>query len=129
MSRMGSTSTYVHVAVDIARRVASREYQEGQRISGRSTLSGLYKVSPETIRKAVALLEDWGILKAQPGSGVWILSKTRVEDFLRWVDEEKGFREAIARLSRLMEERRRLDREMEQLVEKIVGFVSLHPRF
>ncbi len=72
----GNTTTplhvarYITIAMDIAERVLKGDYIEGQRISGRSTLSGLYNVSPETVRRALTLLQEAGVVRVQPGAGV-----------------------------------------------------------
>ncbi len=74
---------YQQVAVDIAAKIASRQYQVGERIYARSLLSSAYAVSPETARRAVGVLADLGIVKANRGSGVEILSWERANQFLR----------------------------------------------
>ncbi len=54
---------YHQIAVDIAAKIVNGRYKEGERLHGRSTLASQYNVSPETIRKAVFLLQDMGIVK------------------------------------------------------------------
>lgn len=49
---------YMRIARSIAQRIADGELQEGEKLSGRSKLSSEYNVSPETIRKAVQVLQD-----------------------------------------------------------------------
>ena len=51
---------YEQIAVDIASKVANGEYKIGAKLYGRSTLGGQYNVSPETIRRAMALLQKRG---------------------------------------------------------------------
>lgn len=52
------SAKYIKIAVDIATCIARGEYREGQKILGRSSLAGRYNVSPETIRRALAVLEE-----------------------------------------------------------------------
>ena len=59
---VGMSSLYYSIAVDLARRIVKREFTEGMKVSGRSLLASQYQVSPETIRKAIALLKDAGVV-------------------------------------------------------------------
>ncbi|MBE3580828.1 MAG: GntR family transcriptional regulator [Thermoanaerobacteraceae bacterium] len=56
-------------------------YREGQKISGRSVLAGQYGVSPETVRKAQALLQARNVVEVVPGSGVIVLSRQAPKEF------------------------------------------------
>lgn len=53
---------YRRIAIYIAQDIVGGKYVEGQKLSGRTVLSSRYAVSPETVRKAVHLLKDIGIL-------------------------------------------------------------------
>ena len=55
--RKDSNPVYKNIALDIANKIINGEFKVGEKISGRSTLAGVYNVSPETIRRAIALLE------------------------------------------------------------------------
>ena len=44
---------YESVALAIAEQIVKGTYLPGSRLHGRSTLAGLYRVSPETIRRAI----------------------------------------------------------------------------
>ena len=48
---------YQKIALDLANKIHSGEIQEGSVIYGRSILAGKYNVSPETIRRAIKLLQ------------------------------------------------------------------------
>ena len=50
-----SLTHYMRVAVSLAERIAAGELREGEKLSGRSKLSPEYNVSPETVRRALAL--------------------------------------------------------------------------
>ena len=67
-------AVYKQIAVDIAAKVVSGKYQPGQKIRGRSALASQYNVSPETVRRAVFLLSQVGVLEVRQGSGITILS-------------------------------------------------------
>lgn len=78
---------YRKIAIDIARDIVSGRYTEGQKLSGRTVLSSRYGVSPETIRKAVYLLKDIGVLDVKKNSGTLILSVKEAANFLRQIQE------------------------------------------
>ena len=60
---------YMRIARSIAQRIADGELQEGEKLSGRSKLSSEYNVSPETIRKAVQVLQDRAVVNVREQSG------------------------------------------------------------
>ena len=76
-------SQYRQIAADIAEQIANGKYKQGEKLFGRSMLASHYKVSPETIRKAVFLLKDVGIVDTEKGSGIEIISKKKAEDFIQ----------------------------------------------
>lgn len=53
-----SIAKYEKIALDIAYSILNDEWEVGEMVKGRSTLSGKYSVSPETIRRALKLLEE-----------------------------------------------------------------------
>ena len=75
---------YMRIARSIAQRIADGELQEGEKLSGRSKLSSEYNVSPETIRKAVQVLQDRAVVHVREQSGVYVLSaaQARLEAFI-----------------------------------------------
>jgi len=113
---------YQQIALDIARRIVEGEFSEGTKIHGRSTLAGEYNVSPETIRRALILLKDMGVVEIYHGSGVVIKSK---KDAFRFVEKFKDIY-SIAQLknnlSSLIEERNNLERQMDNIINKIIDY-------
>lgn len=61
MSKTVRTARYQQIAADVAGKIVSGGYKEGERIFARSALSVHYGVSPETSRRAIALLADLGL--------------------------------------------------------------------
>lgn len=78
-----SAPQYLRIAADIASRIVSGEFREGQRLSGRSMLASAYRVSPETIRKALKILADLNIVVTREGSGTVVLSAERAAEYLK----------------------------------------------
>ena len=62
MDEASSSPRYEKIALDIANAIYKGQYEEGEKIYGRSTLAGTYNVSPETIRRAIKILEDVGVV-------------------------------------------------------------------
>ena len=53
---------YQKIALDLANKIHTGDIKEGSTLYGRSILAGKYNVSPETIRRAIKLLEDINIV-------------------------------------------------------------------
>lgn len=114
-----TTPRYEEIAVEVARKIVDREFQEGDRILGRSTLAGTYKVSPETVRRAVAILHDRGIVKSVPGSGIRIVSRQNAADFLETLRTRSALAELQEELADLLAERHQLDGRIEDLIHRM----------
>ncbi|AEG14823.1 GntR family transcriptional regulator [Desulfofundulus sp. TPOSR] len=124
MESLGShvLSRYATIAIDIATRIARGEYREGQKIFGRSTLAGKYNVSPETIRRALTLLQDTGIVHVSPGVGVVVKSQKAAEAFLAECGQRQVLRDMQERLHRLLRERDRINSEIEKLMNELLDY-------
>lgn len=72
---------YKKIAIDVAKQIALGRYETGEKIYSRTLISSQYNVSPETARRAIAVLADLGIVKAAKGSGVTILSRDKAREF------------------------------------------------
>ncbi|MBX6396168.1 MAG: GntR family transcriptional regulator [Alicyclobacillaceae bacterium] len=112
-------SRYEQIAADIAEKIASNEYAEGMKLQGRSTLASHYGVSPETIRRAIALLDGAKVVKVQAGVGVVVLSKRAAELFLSQMHFKRTLAELHRRLMELLEKRRKLDQEIDEVLHDI----------
>lgn len=117
MNERIETPVYAKIALDLAGKIAAGELSEGEKISGRSGLAGLYQVSPETIRRAMLLLEDIDIVKSRPGSGIYILSREQAKQYVERHRVMVGFRE-------IREEIRELTRQKEQIETRITDLIE-----
>ena len=88
MERVAATSQYLHIARDLAARIAKGEFAEGERLFGRSMLASEYGVSPETIRRALRLLADMKVVEIKAQSGATVLSTDSARRYL--VDFEES---------------------------------------
>ncbi|NPV90209.1 MAG: GntR family transcriptional regulator [Firmicutes bacterium] len=124
MSKSSSdVARYEQIALDVAGKIVRREYKEGEKLYGRSTLAGKYNVSPETVRRAVALLQSMNIVEPQPGRGIIIHSRQNAEVFLREFEGRRLLEDLQGRISQMIQERRKLDQMLEEELGRLVNFV------
>ena len=74
-------AVYLTIAIDIANKIINGDFNRGDKISGRSLLASRYNVSPETIRKAIAILKEANVVDVSQGKEVTI--EELVEIFLK----------------------------------------------
>ena len=115
---------YEQIAVDLAGKIAHNEYKAGTKLYGRSTLAGQYNVSPETIRRAVALLQSMNIVEVVAGRGIMVINKDAARQYLENFNQRKGLAQAQHEFTELLEKRRELDLAIEHQIKKIMTFSS-----
>lgn len=119
-------SIYAKVAYDIAARIASGELAEGDRFSGRSLMGSSYQVSQETIRRAMRLLADMGIIEIRQNSGALVASREKAAAYLEKRRMGKDMHALKMELREMMEQRAVLDSRIQKLVSEIL---DLNDRF
>lgn len=102
-------SRYEKIAIDIAYSIIHGEWKEGQLIRGRSTLSGKYSVSPETIRRALKLLEEARVVKVLDKKGVVISSVNKAKLFVEQKQDHNSIMMMKERINRLISEKRAVE--------------------
>ena len=117
--KMVKTSKYQQIAVGVAQRIVSGEYEVGERIKSRSTLASMFGVSPETTRKALNILADMNIVSVKHGSGAIVLSKEKAQDFL---DNFEMTNSLVTQKDRILE---KLDQQ-ELMLKELRGMVSIY---
>ncbi len=115
---------YEQIAVDIAAKIARNEYAVGDKLYGRSVLAGQYNVSPETIRRAVALLQSMRIVQVEAGRGISVTNQQKALDYVENFNQRKGLMIAQQEFAELLTKRRALDEEIEQQIKKILSYTS-----
>lgn len=115
---------YEEIAMDIAQRVVAGEYRRGDRLFGRSSLAGLYKVSPETIRRAVALLHNRGVVRAVAGSGVLVESEGAASRYLEESKMGAALLELEDEIEQILDERKKLEHRLEEAIVKVLHYTS-----
>lgn len=115
---------YQEIAIDIAHSIVMGEYKEGEKIHGRSTLAGRYNVSPETIRRSIAILQTMGVVMVSQGVGITVVSKSMAEKFMRGFDQKAEIQVYFDELKKLMEQRREIDQKIDNHLTKIVNYTD-----
>lgn len=110
---------YLQVAYDIAAKIASGVLAEQERFSGRSLMSSQYGVSPETIRRALRLLSDMGIIAVQENVGSQVLSKQRAVEYVEHYEMGRDLLMLKGELSQLMVQRRQIDERINDIIGQI----------
>ena len=108
---------YARIALDLAEKIASGELAEGEKVSGRSLLAARYRVSPETIRRSIQLLEDIEIVHARAGSGIFVISR---EQALHYVERHRS----VAGLQSIRDEIRDLTRQKHEIEARIQHLIE-----
>jgi K+/H+ antiporter YhaU regulatory subunit KhtT len=111
---------YLKIAVDLSARIASGDIREGEKLKGRSLLASEYKVSPETIRRAMSILSDKKVVEILLGSGIVVVSKEQAIRFVKSFKEDESVSDMRVQLSILADRRCALEKEYIALAEKII---------
>ena len=115
---------YQEIANSIAYSIVLGEYHEGDKIHGRSTLAGRFNVSPETIRRAIAILQSEDVVGVRQGIGITVNSKKQAEKFLRSYNQKNEIQSFMEDLKGLLEKRREIDRQIDSLLNKLTGYAD-----
>jgi K+/H+ antiporter YhaU regulatory subunit KhtT len=111
---------YLKIAVDIAARIVSGDLEKGEKLKGRSVLSTEYNVSPETIRRAISILSDKGVVEINIGSGITVLSSEKAVEFIKSFKDDERITEMNIQLSSLFEKRKALEEEITQKTKQMI---------
>lgn len=115
---------YQEIALDIAHSIVMGEYREGDKIHGRSTLAGRYNVSPETIRRSIAILQTMGVVMVSQGIGITVISKSQAEKFMRGFNQKAEIQVYLDDMKQLMDQRREIDLQIDAHLTKIVNYTD-----
>ncbi|MGI1658754.1 MAG: TrkA C-terminal domain-containing protein [Desulfitobacterium sp.] len=121
---MDHLARYQEIAIDIAHSIVLGEYREGEKIHGRSTLAGRYNVSPETIRRSIAILQTMGVVMVSQGVGITVVSKSMAEKFMRGFDQKAEVQVYFDDMKKLMEQRREIDAKIDAHLTKIINYTD-----
>ncbi|WP_315116245.1 TrkA C-terminal domain-containing protein [uncultured Clostridium sp.] len=117
-------AVYKNIALDVANKIVLGDFKVDEKISGRSTLASMYNVSPETIRRAIALLEEMNVVSSTRGSGIEILSVSAAEKFIEKNRDTEYLSTVKENIFRLIEKKKELDDEIQLNFDKILDFID-----
>lgn len=119
-------AVYERIALDIAKRIARGELAEGIKLSGRTLMSGEYGVSPETIRRSFALLEEMDVVHVMHNSGVRVHSCEKAKAFVEKYGKHDASKTLLHRMREILAEHEALDKELYSIAKQLF---SLNTRF
>lgn len=111
---------YAQIALDIASRIAKGDLKENSKVYGRSVMSSEYGVSPETIRRAMKLLEDMGIVGIKQNSGTIVLSAENAKRYVAKFSEQNNTRSMQKQLVDFIVQQESINRKIIDIVGSIV---------
>lgn len=110
------------IAIDIARKIVSGSYPVGTKISGRSLMSGNYNVSPETVRKAIALLRDSHVLSVSQGKEAVVESIEQAYSFLSRNEDIQFVFSLRQEVESLLAQKQEIDKRLESILSEVIGY-------
>jgi K+/H+ antiporter YhaU regulatory subunit KhtT len=114
--------TYERIAIDLANRIYDGKFKVGEKIHGRSTLASEYKVSPETVRRAIKILEDVEIVQSTKGSGIVITSRMNAYKYIQRFSNLASIKDLEKQMNTLISERDNLDQQVFDTLRKIMDY-------
>ncbi|MEH7075314.1 TrkA C-terminal domain-containing protein [Neobacillus drentensis] len=114
--------TYERIAIDLANRIYNGKFKVGEKIHGRSTLASEYKVSPETVRRAIKILEDVEIVHSTKGSGIEISSRENAYKYIQRFSSLASIKDLEKQMNSLISERDKLDERLFETLRKIMDY-------
>jgi len=114
--------TYERIAIDLANRIYDGKFKVGEKIHGRSTLASEYKVSPETVRRAIKILEDVEIVESTKGSGIVISSRENAYKYIQRFSNLASIKDLEKQMNSLISERDKLDEQLFETLRKIMDY-------
>jgi K+/H+ antiporter YhaU regulatory subunit KhtT len=119
-----TTPMFQKIALDIATAIYTGEFKEGEKIHGRSTLAGKYNVSPETIRRAIKILEDVDVVVSERGSGITILSKEKAFKYINKFRNIESVASYKTILANQIVKKNELENDILETIDRIIDYTS-----
>ena len=114
--------TYERIAIDLANRIYDGKFKVGEKIHGRSTLASEYKVSPETVRRAIKILEDVEIVHSTKGSGIVISSRENAYKYIHRFSNLASIKDLEKEINTLVKEKNKIEGQLLDTVSKIMDY-------
>lgn len=122
---MAEIPVYQSISLDIAHRIMNKQFLEGSKLSGRSLLAAQYHVSSETIRKAIGLLKEAGIVDVSQGKEISVVSHSKAAAY---IEKHNRYAEPVYSLKqdleRMLKEKKRMDLKFEETILDITKSID-----
>lgn len=115
-----NVAKYEKIALDIAYSIFNEEWKVGEIVKGRSTLSGKYGVSPETIRRALTLLEELQVVSVIEKKGILIKSKEAANNYIKEHQSKDRILSMREEISRLIDEKQSIEKSILERLDSII---------
>ncbi|NLK34560.1 MAG: GntR family transcriptional regulator [Gracilibacteraceae bacterium] len=115
-----NVAKYEKIALDIAYSIQNEEYKIGEMVKGRSTLSGKYGVSPETIRRSLTLLEELQVVSVIEKKGILIKSKEAANNYIKEHQSKDRILSMREEISRLIDEKQSVEKSILERLDSII---------
>ncbi|MDR3591805.1 MAG: TrkA C-terminal domain-containing protein [Negativicutes bacterium] len=116
------TAMYRSIALDLAQRIINGEFPEGAKMSGRTVLASHYNVSPETVRKATALLKVKNVVSVSQGKEVTVSSGENAYSFIEQYKSSESVYSLKQDIEELLQQKRTIDAKLEGLLVEIINY-------
>ncbi|ERJ13129.1 GntR family transcriptional regulator [Haloplasma contractile] len=118
MSKSIKEAKYQEIALRIAKRINNGELRVGEKLRGRSILSSEYNVSSETIRKAIRLLANHGVVEVKERSGIFVISIAAAQAYIKKHLQEKRDKDLYNEIMVLFEQQKETQKDISDKVRK-----------
>lgn len=115
-----AVAKYEKIALDIAYSILNGEWKIGEMVKGRSTLSGKYSVSPETIRRALKLLEELKVVDIMEKKGILIKSKDAANTFIKEHQSKDRILSLREEINKLMDEKKAIEKSVMERLDSVI---------
>ena len=115
-----TVARYEKIALDIAYSIINGEWKVGEIVKGRSTLSGKYSVSPETIRRGLKLLEEMQVVNVIEKKGILIKSKEAADTFIKEYQSKDSILSLREEISVLTSEKIAIEKSVLEKLDSII---------
>lgn len=111
---------YQSIAYEIAKRIVANRIKEGDKLRGRSVLAGEFEVSSETIRKAMRLLENLGVVEVKQRSGIYVISRNAAEIYVEQHRKQSESHRLFVDTMNLLKESSKVQNMLESHIKKLL---------
>lgn len=120
---------YLQIADDLRKQITSGHYQPGDRLPSLPTMEDTYSCAAATVRHALGVLRDEGMVATQSTRGTFVLRPSPKQDVPPDMSQvEAAVREAEARITRHVDgEIARLREELEYTQAQVEALAAVAP--